>query len=61
MIFVARDRPVAGSWVLVPTHQLLKVVFRKDGKPADEAMLKTCFPCHAKIEARDFVFPRYAP
>jgi cytochrome P460 len=32
-----------------------------DGKPADEALLKTCFPCHQPIEARDFVFTRYAP
>ena len=35
--------------------------FNKDGKPADEAMLKTCFPCHEAIKARDFVFTRYAP
>ena len=33
----------------------------KDGKPADEAMLKTCFPCHQPVKARDFVFTRYAP
>jgi hypothetical protein len=32
-----------------------------DGKPADEAMHNTCFPCHAPAEARDFVFTRYAP
>lgn len=32
-----------------------------DGKPAGEAVLKTCFPCHQAIEARDFVFTRYAP
>ena len=32
-----------------------------DGKPADEAVLKTCYPCHAKIEGRDLVFTRYAP
>lgn len=31
-----------------------------DGKPADEAMLKTCFPCHQSIQERDFVFTRYA-
>jgi hypothetical protein len=35
--------------------------FDKDGKPADEARLKTCFPCHEPIKARDFVFTRYAP
>ena len=32
----------------------------KDGKPADEALLKTCFPCHEPVKARDFVFTRYA-
>jgi len=32
-----------------------------DGKPADEAVLKTCFPCHQAIKARDLVFTRYAP
>ena len=33
----------------------------KDGKPADAALLKTCFPCHEPVKARDFVFTRYAP
>ena len=33
----------------------------KDGKPADEAVHKTCFPCHKPVKARDFVFTRYAP
>jgi hypothetical protein len=32
-----------------------------DGKPADARTLETCFPCHALIAARDFVFTRYAP
>jgi hypothetical protein len=31
-----------------------------DGKPADEAVHKTCFPCHAPAKDRDFVFTRYA-
>jgi hypothetical protein len=35
--------------------------FNKDGKPADEAKIKTCFPCHEPIKARDFVFTHYAP
>jgi hypothetical protein len=35
--------------------------FDKDGKPADEAKHKTCFPCHEPIKARDFVFTHYAP
>jgi Cytochrome P460 len=34
--------------------------FDKDGKPGDEALLKTCSPCHAKA-SRDSVFTRYAP
>jgi hypothetical protein len=32
-----------------------------DGKPASEAVHNTCFACHATVEARDFVFNRYAP
>jgi hypothetical protein len=32
-----------------------------DGKLADEAAHKTCFPCHATVRARDFVFNRYSP
>jgi cytochrome P460 len=32
-----------------------------DGKSADEAVLNSCHPCHAAIQARDFVFTRYAP
>jgi hypothetical protein len=33
----------------------------KDGKPASEAVHKTCFACHEPVKARDFVFSRYAP
>jgi Cytochrome P460 len=32
-----------------------------DGKPAAEAVHKTCFSCHEPAKARDFVFTRYAP
>ena len=32
-----------------------------DGKSADEAVLKTCFPCHEAIQSRDYVFTHYAP
>jgi hypothetical protein len=35
--------------------------FDKDGKPADEALFKTCFPCHQAVKDRDFVFTRYTP
>jgi hypothetical protein len=32
-----------------------------DGKSADEAVLRTCFPCHQAVPTRDLVFTRYAP
>jgi hypothetical protein len=35
--------------------------FDKDGKPADEAKHQTCFPCHAPVKDRDYLFTRYAP
>lgn len=33
----------------------------KNGKAGDEALHKTCFPCHEPAKDRDFVFARYAP
>jgi cytochrome P460 len=35
--------------------------FNSDGKPVDDAFMKTCFPCHQKMKERDLVFTRYAP
>jgi hypothetical protein len=35
--------------------------FDKDGKPAAEKSMKTCYPCHEAIKDRDFVFTKYAP
>jgi Cytochrome P460 len=32
-----------------------------DGKPADAASMKSCFPCHEKAKATDDVFTRYTP
>ena len=32
-----------------------------DGKPGNEALHKTCFPCHEPAKDRDFVFTHYAP
>ena len=32
----------------------------KDGKPSNEALHKTCFPCHEPAKDRDYVFTRYA-
>jgi hypothetical protein len=31
-----------------------------DGRPADEAVHKSCFPCHQAADARDFVFTDYS-
>jgi len=33
----------------------------KDGKPGNEALTKTCFPCHVPAKAHDYVYTRYAP
>jgi hypothetical protein len=33
----------------------------KDGKPADAASMKSCFPCHNQAKASDLVFTHYAP
>jgi len=32
-----------------------------NGKPGDEALHKTCFPCHQPAKDRDYVFTHYAP
>jgi Cytochrome P460 len=32
----------------------------QDGKSGAESLMKTCFPCHNEIKARDLVFTRYA-
>jgi Cytochrome P460 len=32
----------------------------RDGKPAEKAVLQSCFPCHQAIKARDLVFTRYS-
>jgi cytochrome P460 len=32
-----------------------------DWKPVDVAVHNTCFSCHETVQARDFVFTRYAP
>lgn len=33
----------------------------KNGKPGDQALHETCFPCHEPAKAHDFVFAHYAP
>jgi hypothetical protein len=32
-----------------------------NGKPGNEELHKTCFPCHQPAKDRDYVFTRYAP
>jgi hypothetical protein len=32
-----------------------------NGKPGNEALHKTCYPCHEPVKDRDYVFTRYAP
>ena len=34
--------------------------FNSDGTVGNDALMKTCFPCHTKA-SRDFVFTQYAP
>jgi hypothetical protein len=53
MVKDSKKYPATGGWGYAQ--------FNQDGKPADEAKLKTCFPCHEAIKDRDFVFTRYAP
>lgn len=31
-----------------------------NGNPGEEALHKTCFPCHQPAKDRDFVYTRYA-
>ena len=33
----------------------------KGGTPGDEALHKTCFPCHQPAKDRDYIFTHYAP
>lgn len=35
--------------------------FNKDGTTGNEALMKSCFPCHEKTQASDLVFTHYAP
>ena len=32
-----------------------------NGKPGNDALMKTCFACHTPAKDRDYVFTRYAP
>jgi len=52
MVKDSKKYPSTGGWGFAQFN---------DGKPADEAVHKTCFPCHQVAKARDFVFNRYSP
>src|SRR5262245_11769039 len=52
MVKDSRKYPSTGGWGFAQFD---------DGKPADEAVHKTCFPCHEIVRDRDFVFNRYSP
>ena len=52
MVKDSRKYAAAGGWGFAQF---------KDGKPADEAVHKTCFACHEPAKGRDFVFTHYAP
>jgi hypothetical protein len=52
MVKDSRKYPATAGWGFAQFN---------DGKPADEAVHKTCLPCHEPVKARDFVFTRYAP
>ena len=32
-----------------------------EGKPATQAFMQSCFPCHQQIKSRDFIFTSYSP
>jgi len=52
MVKDSKKYPSTGGWGFAQFN---------DGKPADEAVHKPCFPCHQVAKARDFVFNRYSP
>jgi hypothetical protein len=35
--------------------------FNANGKPADAALLKSCYPCHQPAKATDLIYTHYAP
>jgi len=34
--------------------------FDQNGKPSADAAMTSCFPCHQKVQGRDYLFTRYA-
>jgi hypothetical protein len=52
MVKDSRKYPTTGGWGFAQFD---------DGKPAGEAVHKTCFSCHETVKARDYVFNSYSP
>jgi hypothetical protein len=52
MVKDSRKYPTTGGWGFAQF---------KDGKPADEAVHNTCFPCHQSFRSGDLVFTHYSP
>jgi hypothetical protein len=52
MIKESKKYAATGGWGYGHFHE---------GKPADKAFMRGCYPCHQAIKSRDFVFARYAP
>jgi len=53
MVKDSKKYPATGGWGF--GH------FNKDGTLGDDALMKTCFPCHRLEKGQDLVFTRYAP
>ena len=70
---LAADMPVSreSTVIPVPTYSWSGFYFGlhggwgfgdfKNGKPGNQALHETCFPCHQPAKDRDYVFTRYAP
>jgi len=52
MVKDSKKYPATGGWGFADF---------KNGKPGNEALHRTCFPCHEPAKARDYVFTHYAP
>ena len=52
MVKDSKKYPATGGWGFAHFN---------DGKSADNAFMKSCFPCHEAIKSRDLVFARYSP
>ena len=52
MVKDARKYAAGGGWAYAQFD---------NGKPVEESVIKTCFPCHEGLKHRDYVFTHYAP